>query len=70
MNNEEKILVMLEQLQQGQEQIREDIDDLKQGQEQIREDIADVKLDIKMLWDETTIVDRRVTQHEREFHSI
>lgn len=43
MNNEEKILAMLSQMQEEQKQIREDVSDLKSAQSAMQTDVSDLK---------------------------
>lgn len=43
MNNEEKILAMLSQMQEEQKQMREDISDLKSAQSTMQTDVSDLK---------------------------
>lgn len=44
MNNEEKILTMLESMSKEMQEIKAEIKELKAGQKQIREDIANLSL--------------------------
>ena len=73
MNNEEKILTILEQmtgdiaelkqgqakLEQGQLEIRKDVHQLQQGQKEIRKDIKQLKLEMKYAFDDVAMGDVR-----------
>lgn len=67
MNNEEKILAILEQMQG-------DIASLKQGQIDLREEMNDrfdsLESSLKMAWEDISSGEKRLTQHEKEFHKV
>lgn len=63
MNNEEKILGILMQMQS-------DIADLKAGQAKMQEDIADIKTNVQFIWDDLGHAEDRLDAHDAAFKKI
>ena len=77
MNNEEKILGILMQMQSditalkaGQSKIQEDIAGLKAGQSKMQEDIADIKTNVQFIWDDLGHAEDRLDAHDAAFKKI
>lgn len=77
MNNEEKILGILMQMQsdiadlrEGIADLREDIGDLKAGQAKMQEDIADIKTNVQFIWDDLGHAEDRLDAHDAAFKKI
>jgi len=76
-NNEEKILSILEQvndrlgnLEQGQAKLEQDLQSVKQSQTVIQEDISQIKAEMKYAWQDIGFVEKKIKKHEREFHAV
>ena len=84
MNNEEKILGILMQMQSdiaglkagqaaleaGQADLRKDIADLKAGQAKMQEDISDTKTNVQFIWDDLGHAEDRLDAHDAAFKKI
>ena len=76
MNNEEKILAILEQMQGDIASLKQGQATLEQGQEELRvgEEMNDrfdsLESSLKMAWEDISSGEKRLTQHEKEFHKV
>jgi len=81
MNNEEKILAILEQMQSDMSNMQTDMSNMKTDISDMKIDISNIKLDMKEGFDrldfaikevvkDIGIVEARIHQHEREYHGI
>ena len=81
MNNEEKILAILEQMQgdiaslkQGQATLEQGQEELRVGMNAMREEMNDrfdsLESSLKMAWEDISSGEKRLTQHEKEFHKV
>lgn len=72
MNNEEKILTLLERMDQrldkleaGQAKLEADVSELKAGQVKIQEDVSEIKTDVKYIWEEIDRFSDRISAQDR-----
>lgn len=63
MNNEEKILALLEQLQQGQNATNARLDNLEQGQNAMQSDISEMKTSVDNLEGRVAALQKDITHH-------
>ena len=81
MNNEEKIIAILEQMQgdiaslkQGQATLEQGQEELRVGMNAMREEMNDrfdsLESGFKMALEDISSGEKRLTQHEKEFHKV
>lgn len=81
MNNEEKILAILEQMQGDIASLKQGQAALEQGQEELRvemnamhEEMNDrfdsLESSLNMAWQDISSGEKRLIQHEKEFHKV
>lgn len=81
MNNEEKILSLLEQLIEKQDQMvahqdktDESIAQMRKEQVQMHQEINErldlIESDLKYIAQDVSLVEKRIRQHELEFHNV
>lgn len=88
MNNEDKILAILTQMQSDISQIKEEQVAIKHEQVEIRQEqgqlkqgqidlkaymdkrFSDLEYNLNAAWNDIGIVEKRILQHEKEFHSV
>ena len=80
MNNEEKILAILEQMQGDIASLKQGQATLEQGQEELRvgmnamremnDRFDSLESSLKMAWEDISSGEKRLTQHEKEFHKV
>lgn len=68
MNNEEKILDILLQMQQEQKTTNQRLAKLEAGQAKLQADVAEIKTNIKYLWDDVSRIGNRVDIHDEIIH--
>ena len=80
-NNEEKILSMLELLVAKVDNLDQRMDKLEQRQDKLEQGLADLRAEmnrrfdelefsLENAWKDIGLVEDRVVQHEREFHGV
>lgn len=65
MNNEEKILEILVQMQAEQRKTNERLAALEAGQVKIQEDVSEIKTDVKYIWEEIDRFSDRISAQDR-----
>lgn len=73
MNNEEKILAILEQMQIEQRKTNERLDKLEQGQDALERKMErrfdKVDANLKAIWHDIDYALDKIDEHEKKFHS-
>lgn len=74
MNNEEKILSLLEQVIARQDKTDESIAQMRKEQAQMHQEINErldlIESDLKYIAQDVSLVEKRIRQHELEFHNV
>jgi hypothetical protein len=77
MNNEEKILQMLEiivadinDLKKGQASLEKRPIVLEKGQKQLQSDVSSIKRDLKAVWSDILRIDKKIATQQEEIDSI
>lgn len=74
MNNEEKILQILMEMQTEQRKTNGRLDKLEAGQAELRQEMNErfdiLEANMKFAWQDIAFVEKRVQQHEKEFHNV
>lgn len=64
MNNEEKILALLEALASDVASLKDDVSGLKADMDVIKPQIAEIKMNVEFVWQDMSRAEKRFEQHE------